>query len=56
MSAPPDGFCWTSHSFRKGAATAAYTVGVTLQNMKHFGGLSTDWSVVLDYIDPIVLA
>jgi hypothetical protein len=35
---PPNGFSWTSHFLRKGAATAAYNVSVTLQNIKHFGG------------------
>jgi hypothetical protein len=53
---PLDGFSWTSHSLRKGAATAAYNVGVTLQNIKHFGGWSTESSVVQDYIDPTALA
>eukprot|EP00873_Tetraselmis_striata_P038229 jgi/Tetstr1/458493/TSEL_044899.t1 len=27
---PPPGFVWTSHSLRKGAATAAYAIGVVL--------------------------
>jgi hypothetical protein len=40
----------------KGAATAAYIVGVTLQNIKYFGGYPTDSSVVMHYIDPAVLA
>jgi hypothetical protein len=35
---PPNGFSWTSHSLRKGVATAAYNVGVTLQKIKHFCG------------------
>eukprot|EP00873_Tetraselmis_striata_P036461 jgi/Tetstr1/456725/TSEL_043422.t1 len=33
---PPPGFVWTSHSLRKGAATAAYAIGVVLQKIKHF--------------------
>jgi len=53
---PPEGYRWTSHSLRKGAATAAYSIGVTLQKIKHFGGWSTESSVVLDYIDPTALA
>jgi hypothetical protein len=53
---PPYGFCWTSHFLRKGAATAAYNIGVTLQKIKHFGGWSTESIVVLDYIDPTALA
>jgi hypothetical protein len=36
--------------------TAAYNVGVMLQKIKYFGGLSIESSVVLDYIDPTVLA
>jgi hypothetical protein len=35
---PLEGFCWTSHSLRKGAATAAYNVGVTLHKIKYFRG------------------
>jgi hypothetical protein len=52
----PPLFSWTSRSLRKGAATAAYNVGVTLQKIKYFGGWSMGSSVVLDYIDPTVLA
>jgi hypothetical protein len=36
--------------------TAAYNIGVTLQKIEHFGGWSTEFSVVLDYIDPTALA
>ena len=53
---PPDGYSWTSHYLQKGAATAAYIIGVTLHNIKHLGGLSTESSVVLDYNDPTALA
>jgi hypothetical protein len=53
---PSYGLRWTSHSLRKGVATAAYNIGVTLQKIKHFGGWSTESSVVLDYIDPTALA
>jgi hypothetical protein len=57
MSAlPPDGFCYIVHSFRKGTTTAAYNVGVMLQKIRYFGGMSTKSNVVLDYIDPTVLA
>jgi hypothetical protein len=52
---PTYGFSSTSHSLRKGAATSAYLVGVTLQKIKYFGGWSTESSVVLDYVDPTVL-
>eukprot|EP00873_Tetraselmis_striata_P042439 jgi/Tetstr1/462703/TSEL_007668.t1 len=52
---PPPGFVWTSHSLRKGAATAAYAIGVVLQKIKHFGGWALSPSVVLDYINPTAL-
>eukprot|EP00873_Tetraselmis_striata_P000837 jgi/Tetstr1/421101/TSEL_012145.t1 len=52
---PPPGFVWTSHSLRKGAATAAYAVGVVMQKIKHFGGWAELSSVVLDYINPTAL-
>eukprot|EP00873_Tetraselmis_striata_P035731 jgi/Tetstr1/455995/TSEL_042773.t1 len=48
---PPPGFVWTSHSLPKAAATAAYTIGVVLQKIKHFGGWAQLSSVVLDYIN-----
>jgi hypothetical protein len=46
-----DGFAWSSHSLPKGATTAA---NVNMQKFKFFGGWATEFSVVLDYIDPIV--
>jgi len=52
---PPDGFAWTSHSLRKGAATAAYSIGTPMQKIKFFGGWARESDVVLDYIDPTVL-
>eukprot|EP00873_Tetraselmis_striata_P006622 jgi/Tetstr1/426886/TSEL_017099.t1 len=52
---PPPGFVLTSHSLRKGAAVAAYTIGVVLQNIKHFGGWAEVSSVVLNYINPMAL-
>jgi hypothetical protein len=53
---PPSGFSRTSHSLRKGAATVAYNVGVTLYKIEYFGGRSTESSVAVDYIDPNALA
>eukprot|EP00873_Tetraselmis_striata_P043531 jgi/Tetstr1/463795/TSEL_008610.t1 len=47
-----EGFAWTSHSLRKGATTATYVIGVTMQKIKYFGGWAMESSVVLDYIDP----
>eukprot|EP00873_Tetraselmis_striata_P014674 jgi/Tetstr1/434938/TSEL_023934.t1 len=38
-----------------GATAAAYVIGVTMQKIKYFGGWAMESSVVLDYIDPIVL-
>eukprot|EP00873_Tetraselmis_striata_P040771 jgi/Tetstr1/461035/TSEL_006185.t1 len=52
---PPPGFVWTSHSLRKGAAIAAYAIGVVLQKIKHFGGWAQLSSVVLDYINSTAL-
>eukprot|EP00873_Tetraselmis_striata_P006694 jgi/Tetstr1/426958/TSEL_017171.t1 len=52
---PPPGFVWTSHFLRKGAATAAYAIGVVLQKIKHFGCWAQLSSVVLDYINPTAL-
>ena len=49
---PPEGFKWTSHSLRKGAASAAYAIKVPLADIKYAGGWSTT-STVLEakYID-----
>ena len=49
---PPEGFCWTSHSLRKGAASAANAIGVRLTDIRYAGGWSTN-STVLEakYID-----
>jgi hypothetical protein len=52
---PPDGFAWTSHSLRKGAAIAAYNIGTPMQNIKFFGGWARESDIVLDYIDPTAL-
>ena len=49
---PPPGFNWTSHSLRKGAASAANAIKVSLSDIRYFGGWSTN-SLVLEakYID-----
>jgi hypothetical protein len=52
---PPDGFAWTSHSLRKGAATATYSIVTPMQKIKFFCGWARESDVVLDYIDPTVL-
>eukprot|EP00873_Tetraselmis_striata_P012743 jgi/Tetstr1/433007/TSEL_022344.t1 len=50
---PPTGFKWTSHSLRKGAASAASCVGVPLPAIKHMGDWSKNSDVVTGkYIDP----
>ena len=49
---PPPGFKWTSHSLRKGAASAANAINVVLPKIRYMGGWATDSNVVLDYIDP----
>jgi hypothetical protein len=52
---PPDGFAWTSHSLRKGAANAAYNIGNPMPKIKFFGGWARESDVVLNYIEPTVL-
>ncbi len=49
---PPEGFSWTSHSLRKGVASAANGIGVRLTDIRYVGGWSTS-STVLEakYID-----
>lgn len=52
---PPPGFSWSSHSLRKGAATAAFAQGVSLLRIKYYGGWASGSVVVeRDYIDPTV--
>jgi hypothetical protein len=49
---PPDGFSWTSHSLRKGAASAAYAIGARLTDIRYAGGWSTNSTVLASkYID-----
>lgn len=53
---PPAGYKdGTSHSLRKGAASSAYAINVTLTKIKHFGGWSDTSSAVHTYIDPTTL-
>jgi hypothetical protein len=49
---PPEGFSWTSHSLRKGAASAANAIQVRLTDIRFAGGWATN-STVLEakYID-----
>ena len=49
---PPPGFSWTSHSLRKGAASAANAIKISLNDIRYAGGWSTN-STVLEakYID-----
>lgn len=47
----PAGEKWTGHSLRKGAASGAAAIGVTLDRICHMGGWSVHSSVVHDYID-----
>eukprot|EP00873_Tetraselmis_striata_P024211 jgi/Tetstr1/444475/TSEL_032356.t1 len=54
-AASPAGTSWTSHSLRKGAASAANAIGVPLSHIRYQGGWATNSDVVLDYIDPNVL-
>ena len=50
--APPPGFTWSSHSLRKGAASAANSLNVGLTKIRYMGGWAKDSHVVHDYIDP----
>eukprot|EP00873_Tetraselmis_striata_P036234 jgi/Tetstr1/456498/TSEL_043221.t1 len=54
-AAPPAGTSWTSHSLRKGAASAANAIGAPLSHIRYQGGWATNSDVVLNYIDPNVL-
>eukprot|EP00873_Tetraselmis_striata_P015485 jgi/Tetstr1/435749/TSEL_024644.t1 len=54
-AAPPAGTSLTSHSLRKGAASAANAIGAPLSHIRYQGGWATNSDVVLDYIDPNVL-
>jgi hypothetical protein len=50
---PPSGFKWTSHSLRKGAASAASCIGTPLHVVKYMGGGAKNSSVTEGkYIDP----
>eukprot|EP00873_Tetraselmis_striata_P013295 jgi/Tetstr1/433559/TSEL_022826.t1 len=54
-AAPPAATSWTSHSLRKGAASAANAIGAPLSHIRYQGGWATNSDVVLNYIDPNVL-
>ena len=43
---PPAGFAWTSHSLRKGAASAAYAIGARLTDIRYAGGWFTNSTVL----------
>ena len=52
-AAPPTQFKWTSHSLRKGAASAAACIGAPLTKIRYMGGWSKTSDVVTGkYIDP----
>ena len=53
--APEEGQKWTSHSLRKGGASAANAAGVSITLIRYLGGWSKTSHVVLDYIDPLIL-
>jgi len=53
--APPLGQTWTSHSLRKGAASAAHAIGVTLVRICFLGGWVAHGQAVHAYIDPTVM-
>ena len=49
---PPRGEMWSGHSLRKGAASAADAIGVSIARICHVGGWSSRSMTVRDYIDP----
>ena len=49
---PPPGEKWSGHSERKGAASAAAAIGVSLDRICWCGGWSIHSSTVRHYIDP----
>jgi hypothetical protein len=49
---PPAGELWSGHSLRKGAASAAAAIGVSIDRICWCGGWSVHSNVVRDYIDP----
>jgi len=53
---PPPGYVWSSHSLRKGGASAANAIGVPLSTIRHIGGWAVASSVVNKYIDPAIMA
>ncbi len=49
---PPTWFRWTSHSLRKGAASAANIIKVPINDIRYAGGWSTNYTVLESkYID-----
>jgi hypothetical protein len=53
QTSAPSGFNWTSHSLRKGAASAASCIGAPLPVIKYMGGWAKNSSVTAGkYIDP----
>jgi hypothetical protein len=49
---PPEGFNWTSHNLRKGAASAANAIGARLADIHYQGGWATKSNVLeAKYID-----
>ncbi len=49
---PPEGFSWTSHSLRKGAASAANAIKARLTDIRYQGGWATNSNVLeVKYID-----
>ena len=49
---PPAHESWSGHSLRKGAASAAASIGVSLDRICYCGGWKITSAAVHDYIDP----
>ena len=54
---PPPGQAWSGHSPRKGAASAANAIGVTIAKIAYYGGWApSSTTLPRDYIDPTMPA
>ena len=51
---PPEGCTWTSHSLRKGGASAASCIGVPKEKICHYGGWAQTSVAMRQYISPAV--
>jgi hypothetical protein len=48
---PPEGYTYSSHSLRSGAASAAFAIGVNIIRICYCGGWSQGSKAVYSYVD-----